>query len=159
MALCLALPPVMTTVAMAEDAAQANAPQPNAAPADTATAKPVKAKPAKPADWTGTWSGTLAQIGRAKPFAFEMTLAGKTGNTSYADDHCTGKLVRAGTSGSYAFFTETITAGKLDPTTMKGCLDGSLTLLKDAGGSLVISWTAAHDGKAIVAYGTLAPTK
>ena len=138
-----------------------SAPQPSAAPTTATTPKAPKAAPAKAAKtdpWTGTWSGSVAQVGRGKPFAFSVTLAGKTGKTSYPDDRCTGKLTRAGTSGNYAFFTETITEGKLDPTTMKGCLDGSLTLVKDVSG-LVMSWTTTHDGKAIVAYGTLAPTK
>ena len=138
-----------------------SAPQPSAAPATTTTPKAPKAAPAKAAKtdpWTGTWSGSLAQVGRGKPFAFSVTLAGKTGESSYPDDHCVGKLTRAGTSGNYAFFTETITEGKLDTTTMKGCLDGSLTLVKDVSG-LVMSWTTTHGGKAIVAYGTLAPAK
>jgi hypothetical protein len=148
-AFCLAFAAAIG-VAAAQDAAQPAAPQPNAAPA-----KPAKAKPA---DWTGTWSGSLAQVGRAKPFAFQVTLSGKTGASSYADDNCAGKLARAGTSGGFAFFTETITSGKLDPATGKGCLDGSLTVVKDAGGGLIMTWMAAYGGKAIVAYGTLAPT-
>jgi hypothetical protein len=139
-----------------------SAPQPAAAPAATtapkAAPKAAPAKTAKTDPWTGTWSGSLAQVGRGKPFAYSLTLAGKTGKSSYPDDHCAGKLTRIGTAGSYAFFTETITDGKLDPTTMKGCLDGSLTLVKDVNG-LVMSWTATHGGKAIVAYGTLAPAK
>ena len=161
MALGLGLSTAITG-AMAEDAAQP-APAPAAAtqPAPTPKAAPVKpkkavAKPAKPADWTGTWSGPIAQVGRAKSFAFEVTLAGKTGQSSYPDDHCSGKLVRAGTSGNYAFFTETITTGKLDSATGKGCLDGTLTFVKDGSG-LVMTWMAARNGKAIVAYGTLVP--
>jgi hypothetical protein len=158
-ALCLGLS-TAATGALAQDAAQPAA-QPAAAaqPAPTPKAAPVKAKKAKvtkPAEWTGTWSGPVAQVGRAKSFAFEVTLAGKTGQTSYPDDHCSGKLVRAGTSGNYAFFTETITTGKLDAATGKGCLDGTLTFVKDGSG-LVMTWMAARNGKAIVAYGTLVP--
>ncbi len=149
-AFCLAFS-AATGVVAAQDAAQPTAAQPEAAPA-----KPAKAKPAKPADWTGTWSGSLAQVGRAKPFAFQIALSGKTGTSSYADDNCAGKLARAGTAGGFAFFTETITSGKLDPATGKGCLDGALTMVKDAGGGLILTWTAAYGGKAIVAYGTLA---
>lgn len=158
-AFCLTLFAV-TTSAVAQDATQpAPAPtaaQPNATPGQAAKPKTAKPTTAKPADWTGTWSGSVAQIGRAKPFTLEVTLSGKTGRTSYPDDHCAGKLVRAGTSGNYAFFTETITDGKLDSATGKGCLDGSLTLVKDGNG-LVANWMTAHDGKAIVAYGTLVP--
>ena len=139
-----------------------SAPQPSAAPTTTTTPKAAPkttpAKTAKTVPWTGTWSGSVAQVGRGKPFAYSVTLEGKGGKTAYPDDHCAGKLTRIGTSGNYAFFTETITEGKLDPTTMKGCLDGSLTLVKDVSG-LVMSWTTTHGGKAIVAYGTLAPAK
>ncbi len=161
-ALCLALS-AATVTAAAQDAApnatqspaaQPAAPQPKAAPAKVAKAKPLKADA-----WSGTWAGSLAQVGRAKPFAYMVTLSGKTGRSEYADDHCTGQLVRVGTSGAYAFFTETITNGKLDPASKKGCLDGSLTLVKDASGGLIATWMAARDGKAIVAYGNLAPSK
>ena len=111
-AFCVSLFAV-TSGAVAEDATQ---PAPAAAPAAAQPSATPAAKPkaAKPAEWTGTWSGSVAQVGRAKPFAFEVTLSGKTGKTGYADDHCTGKLVRAGASGNYAFFVETITEGKLD---------------------------------------------
>lgn len=152
-AFCLTLFAV-TSGAVAQDATQPAAAEPAAAQPNAAPA--AKPKAAKPAEWTGTWSGSVAQVGRAKPFAFELTLSGKTGKTGYPDDHCTGKLVRAGASGNYAFFVETITEGKLDSATNKGCLDGSLTIMKDVNG-LVIGWMATHDGKAVVAYGTLVP--
>ena len=161
-AICLGLS-VPTTGALAQDAAQpaaAATPAATTPAAPTPQAAPVKVKKpkvaAKPAEWTGTWSGSIAQVGRAKPFAFEVTLAGKTGKSSYPDDRCAGNLVRAGATGNYAFFTETITSGKLDATSGKGCLDGSLTFVKDGSG-LVMTWMAARNGKAIVAYGTLVP--
>ena len=139
------------------DASQPAAAQPTAAQPDAVQPK-AKTTKAKVADWTGTWSGPVTQVGRAKPFAIEVTLAGKTGTTNYPDEHCKGKLVRTGTSGDYAFFIETITEGKLDPASKHGCLDGSLTLLKSPAG-LVMSWMAANEGKAIVAYGSLAAMK
>ncbi len=151
---------VASAAALAQDAPQpAAAPtpatqQPKAAP----MAAPKKAPMAKTESWTGTWSGALAQVGRSKPFAFKVTLSGRTGSSSYPDDHCAGKLARVGTSGTYAFFTETIGQGKFDPATKKGCVDGSLTFVQDASG-LVVTWMAAHDGQAIVAYGTLTPSK
>jgi hypothetical protein len=142
-----------------------------AAPATTtapavmeAPAAPPKVTPAKVSkttvstDLTGSWAGTVTQVGRAAPYTISITLAGKTGQTSYPDQHCAGKLTRVGTSGDYAFFTEAITDGKFDPATKVGCLDGSMTLQRNAGG-LVMVWMTAYDGKAIVAYGSLAAKK
>ncbi len=138
-----------------QPAATPKAPQMKASP-NKATAKKATAKKAGP--WSGSWSGSLVQVGRSRPFAFQVTIAGKKGSSSYPDDHCTGKLARVGTSGTYEFFTETITQGKFDPATKRGCVDGSLTFIKDTNG-LVVTWVAAHAGQAIVAYGTLAPAK
>ena len=131
-----------------------------AAPAAGATAAPQKpppkvvAKAVTAAEWTGTWTGSLTQPGHPKSYAISVTLAGKTGQTTYPGQNCTGKLTRVGTSGGYAFFTEIITTGKFDPATKAGCLDGSLTLQQD-GGKLIMAWMTAHDGKAVVAYGSL----
>ena len=162
-AVCFAVfagPAVLAAPASQPDASQPVAAQPDVAPPKAAPPKAAPPKAAKPkvADWTGTWSGPVTQVGRAKSFAIEVTLASKTGTTNYPDEHCKGKLVRTGTSGDYAFFIETITEGKLDPASKRGCLDGSLTLLKSPGG-VVMSWMAANDGKAIVAYGSLAAMK
>jgi hypothetical protein len=119
------------------------------------TAAADAAPKAKPGDLTGIWTGLEAQAGRAKQFAVALNLNGKTGESSYADQHCTGKLTRVGTSGDYSFFTETITEGKYDATAKTGCIDGSITLIK-AGDALVMGWAAAHDGKPIIAWATLA---
>lgn len=118
----------------------------------------VTAKPVASTDVTGTWTGSLAQPGHPASYTINLTLTGKSGQTSYPDQHCTGKLTRVGSSGDYLFFIETITDGKFDPTTKAGCLDGSMTLQRDGTG-LVIAWMTAHDGKAIVAYGALAAKK
>jgi hypothetical protein len=110
----------------------------------------------KPGDLTGIWTGLEAQAGRAKQFAVALNLNGKTGESSYADQHCTGKLTRIGTSGDYSFFTETSTEGKYDATAKTGCIDGAITLIK-AGDAIVMGWAAAHEGKPIIAWATLAP--
>jgi hypothetical protein len=146
-------------------AAAAPAPTPVPAPATAAPAKPAAKAPAKPAapakaapgDLAGTWSGALVQVGHEKGTAFVATLKGKTGETSYPDQNCTGKLTRAGTAGDYSFFTETIVTGKFDAASGKGCVDGSLTLVRSDGGALVAGWIGTYSGKAIVAYGTLSP--
>lgn len=110
----------------------------------------------KPGDLTGIWTGLEAQAGRAKQFAVALNLNGKTGESSYADQHCTGKLTRIGTAGDYSFFTETITEGKYDAAAKTGCIDGSITLIK-AGDAIVMGWAAAYEGKPIIAWATLAP--
>jgi hypothetical protein len=124
------------------------APAPSAAPATTA--KPA----AGGGDWTGKWSGQIVQVGRTGAYVFNLTFSGKGGTTNYPAENCTGTLTRTGASGDYAFFTETITTGKYDVVAKKGCLSGSITLVK-AGPALVMGWVAAHDGKPIIAYGTL----
>jgi hypothetical protein len=111
-----------------------------------------------PIDLAGSWTGPVTQVGRATPYTINITLAGKEGQTNYPDQNCTGKLTRVGVSGDYAFFTETITKGKFDPATKAGCLDGSMTLQRDAG-SIVMAWMTAHNDKAIVAYGSLVAKK
>jgi hypothetical protein len=125
--------------------------------AATQNATPPKTVAApKPGNLTGTWTGPLAQVGQTKQHPITITISGKTGTSSYPDQHCAGKLTRVGSTGDYAYFTETITEGKFDPTSKSGCLDGSMTLVR-AGGSLVLGWVAAYDGTPIVAYGSLLP--
>jgi hypothetical protein len=124
------------------------------APAKTPAPKTVPT--IKSGDLSGAWTGPLAQVGQTKQHPITITLSGKTGTSSYPDQHCAGKLTRVGSTGDYAYFTEAITEGKFDPTTKSGCLDGSMTLVR-AGGSLVLGWVAAYDGKPIIAYGSLLP--
>jgi hypothetical protein len=127
-----------------------------AASAAPAAQKPTA--PPAPSELTGIWSGLVAQVGRSKQYTVTLKLSGKTGQSSYPEQHCTGKLTRAGSSGDYAFFVETITEGKFDATTKSGCIDGSMTLVR-AGDALVMGWTAAYGGRPIIAYGSLAPQK
>jgi len=150
---------IFAALALAAPAAYAQAPM--TAPAgQAAPAAPVA--PAKPAptaaatgDWSGKWSGQVAQVGKSKAYLFNLTLTAQGGTTSYPDSNCSGTLKRTGASGDYAFFTETITTGKFDVVAKTGCLSGSITLVK-SGPALVMGWVAAHDGKPIIAYGTLA---
>ena len=137
-------------------AAATTAPATTAAPAKTKAPKIVK--PVVVPDFVGSWAGPVIQGGHASPYTVDVTLSSKGGQTTYPDQHCTGKLARIAVSGGYAYYTETITTGKFDPATKGGCLDGSLTLEKD-GTNLVMAWMTSHDGKAIVAYGSLASTK
>jgi hypothetical protein len=129
-----------------------------ATPAKTPAPKPPAAKPpaAKSGDLVGTWTGSVVEVGRSKGFPIIVSLKGKTGQTTYPDQHCTGKLERSGVTGSYSFFVETITEGKFDPATKTGCVDGSLTLIR-SGTDLVLGWFAANSDKPVVAFATLTP--
>jgi hypothetical protein len=153
--------------AWAEDAAPATdttvttAPLPDAtapAPAPMAKPKPKPKKVAAPAvqPWTGSWTGTVQQVGRAAAYPIEITLTAKGGETAYPGQNCAGKLTKLGSSSDYAAFVETIGTGKFDPATKAGCLDGSLTIARNPDG-IVMSWVTGYGGKAIVAYGTLMP--
>ena len=160
-AFCVAFSAASAVTAAAQDTTPAPAVTDTPAATDTPTppAKPKTPKVAKPAAaaaWTGGWTGSLAQVGRASPYAIDITLTAKGGETSYPGQNCAGKLARVGASGDYAFFVETITAGKFDPATKTGCLDGSVTLQKNSGG-LVMTWMTGYNGKTIVAYGSLQP--
>ncbi|MBN9018914.1 MAG: hypothetical protein J0H11_15980 [Rhizobiales bacterium] len=148
------------SVAFAEDAAPApDAAAPAAAASDETAppAKPAKKakKAAKPGPQDGVWTGTFVQVGHAKAFPMSITFSGKTIETSYPDQSCAGKLAKVGTKGDTSFFAETITQGGVDAATGKGCLDGNVTLIK-SGDGFIWGWVGQHDGKPIVAYGTLA---
>lgn len=135
---------------------------PAAAPQVVAPATPPAAPPAaaqkssaKADSLSGTWSGRISQVGRSKRYTMTITITGKGGTTSYPDQHCTGKLVRVGSSAGYTFFAETIGEGKFNAADKSGCLDGSITLLR-SGDALVMGWLAGFEGKPIVAFGALA---
>ncbi len=133
----------------------AQSPFPDAAPPDDA-APPVgtpkkNAAPQGPAI-AGNWGGELTQVGKDAPYKFELAIGAKGLATKYPDLSCTGKLTRAGSSKSYAFFVEVITQGRFD----KGgrCPDGTLTVARQ-GDNLSLSWFASVQGISIVAYGLL----
>src|SRR5947207_13366577 len=105
-------------------------------------------------DNTGSWTGKATQVGRPGAYVVTVTLTKKEGTTTYPDQQCTGKLTRIGGSGNYVFYAEAITTNKFDPAKKKGCLDGSVTLLR-SGDALIYGWLGAYGDKPIVAYATL----
>jgi hypothetical protein len=109
---------------------------------------------AAPPDNTGNWTGKASQVGRAGNYVVTITLTKKDGTTSYPDQQCNGKLTRIGGSGNYVFYAEAITSNKFDPAKKKGCLDGSVTLLR-SGNTLIYGWLGAYNDKPIVAFATL----
>ncbi|MCX5515279.1 hypothetical protein C3941_22410 [Kaistia algarum] len=147
------------SAALAEDAAPPPADAAPAAAADDAAAAPAPAKPAKKkvkmgaAD--GIWAGSFMQVGHSGGYKMAIKFAGKTIETDYPDQSCGGKLTKVGTKGDTSFYVETITRGGVDAATGKGCIDGNVTLIK-AGDGYIWGWVGQHDGKPIVAYGTLA---
>ena len=100
---------------------------------------------------TGAWTGPVTQPG-SKPYSIVMTLQASGGETDYPDLQCGGKLTRAGSSGGYTFFLETITRGRLDQGGR--CIDGSITVTM-AGEQLAWGWVGTHQGKTLVGYASL----
>src|SRR5262245_57897750 len=115
-----------------------------------ATALPAAAAP----DNTGSWTGKATQVGRAGTYTVTVTITKKDGATIYPEQQCNGKLTRIGGSGNYVYYAEAITANKFDAAKKKGCLDGSITLLR-SGNTLIYGWLGAYNDKPIVAYATL----
>src|SRR4051794_16474079 len=108
-----------------------------------ATALPAAA--AAP-DNTGSWTGKATQVGRAGTYTVTVTITKKDGATIYPEQQCNGKLTRIGGSGNYVYYSEAITANKFDAAKKKGCLDGSITLLR-SGNTLIYGWLGAYNDK------------
>jgi hypothetical protein len=100
----------------------------------------------------GKWKGELTQVGRQTPYKVELVISAIGGETKYPDLGCTGKLIRAGASKSYAFYIEVIIKGAAN----KGghCPDGTVTLAR-AGDNLALLWFGSIDANMIIAYGAL----
>src|SRR5579871_3623930 len=94
------------------------------------------ASAATPPDNTGTWTGKATQVGRSGTYTVTITIGKKDSLSAYPDLNCTGKLTRIGGSGDYVYYAEAITNNKFDAAKKKGCLDGSITLLR-AGNTLI----------------------
>src|SRR4051794_36085100 len=90
---------------------------------------------ATPPDNTGSWTGKATQVGRSGTYTVTVTIGKKDNISAYPDLNCTGKLTRIGGSGNYVYYAEAITNNKFDAAKKKGCLDGSITLLR-AGNTL-----------------------
>jgi hypothetical protein len=150
--------------AAAQDAAAPEAP-PADAPAVEAPAAPVAAKPvvkkvkkaaAKPltSPMFGVWTGNAIQVGRAGGYPVAITISAKGAETDYPNLSCGGTLTKVGAKGDDSFFIETITRGAFDPGSSKGCLSGTVTLVK-ANEQLIWGWIGTFGGKPVVAYATL----
>ena len=105
-------------------------------------------------DNTGSWTGKASQVGRPGSYIVTVTLTKKDGTSLYPDQQCNGKLTRVGGSGNYVFYAEAITSNRFDATKKKGCLDGSITLLR-SGNTLIYGWLGSYNDKPIIAYATL----
>jgi hypothetical protein len=110
-----------------------------------------KAAPQK-AGVTGTWSGSVTQVGSAKGYSLVLIVRENGGETDYPELSCGGRLTRVGSSGGYTFFIETITRGRLDQGGR--CIDGSITIAP-AGDQLAWGWVGSYQGKTLIGYSTL----
>jgi hypothetical protein len=117
----------------------------------TAAVAQQKAPPQK-ASVTGTWSGTVTQVGRAKGYDMVLIVRENGGETNYPSLNCSGQLTRVGASDGYTFFIEKITRGRIEHGGQ--CIDGSITI-STACDKMVWGWVGADQGKAIVAFSTL----
>ena len=102
----------------------------------------------------GTWVGTASQVGRDGGYAVVLTIDAKSAQTSYPDEQCLGNLTRVGASGNYVFYSELIIKGRFNPTTGKGCVDGTITLAR-APDKVLFGWFGMSDGAAVVAFADL----
>lgn len=103
----------------------------------------------------GTWTGVIDQqpAGPASSYTGEFTFTSPTsGTSSYPSLKCGGTLSGGGSGTTYRF-RETITFGRVTPTT-EGCIDGNIEIGLN-GGRMSFRWTGSFDGQSIVATGTL----
>ncbi|MFZ2137118.1 MAG: hypothetical protein WAV78_09370 [Xanthobacteraceae bacterium] len=109
------------------------------------------AEPGSP-NINGNWSGELNQVGSQSPYKVELTINARGAETRYPDLDCTGRLTRAGSGKTYAFFLEAITKGQAE----KGgrCPDVTITVARQ-GDELAVGWFGSVQGNTIVAYGNL----
>jgi hypothetical protein len=104
---------------------------------------------------TGTWTGSVTQVGSTDRYAMVLTVRNNGGETDYPSLNCGGKLTRVGSSAGYTFYIERITRGRLDQGGR--CIDGSITIAP-AGDRLAWGWVGADQGEAVVAFSTLVRT-
>jgi hypothetical protein len=126
-------------------------PPPGAAAEAPARTAPKRAPAARGPDVTGTWSGTIAQVGGESRYNVVMKITGTGGETEYPELNCGGKLTRVGVSKNYVFFIE-ISHGQAE----KGgrCPDGTITIARE-GDNLNWEWFGSVKGDVVLAYGTL----
>ena len=141
--------------AFAEDAAPPadTGAAPPAADAAAAPAPKVAKKATKPAA-AAMWTGKALQVGHSKGYTVTLKVSAKAMESEYPELACGGKLTKVGAKGDSSFYIETITHGALDKTTGKGCIDGTVTLIK-SGEGYIWGWVGQYDGKPIVAYAAL----
>lgn len=138
----------------APDAAAVEAPAADAAKVVKKAKVAKKAAKAPASPLFGTWTGNAIQVGRAGGYPLTITISAKSAETDYPSLNCGGTLTKVGTKGDDSFFVETITRGGFDPASSKGCLSGTVTLVK-AGDQMIWGWIGTFGGKPVVAYSTL----
>jgi hypothetical protein len=106
---------------------------------------------------TGSWTGRQTQPGNAdEEYTVNLRFDETGGNSDYPELHCGGRLKRVGAANGYVFFIETITYGRFDPATGKGCVDGSATAAR-TNDRLAWGWFGTFRGQMITAYSMLGP--
>jgi hypothetical protein len=85
-------------------AAERSTPTQTPAAEPSKTPPPPARRPAPAPDITGTWSGTVTQVGSQSKYTVVLTITAKGAETDYPELGCGGKLRRIGASPSYVFF-------------------------------------------------------
>ncbi len=102
----------------------------------------------------GTWTGTAYQNEGASGYTVVITITPSEAATRYPELNCTGRLTRAGASGDYVFFSETIVRDESGGG--ESCIDGTITVAR-AGDKLAWGWFGSFEGKVYTAWGLLSP--
>jgi hypothetical protein len=103
---------------------------------------------------SGRWSGVVTQVGQPESYSMILTLGGTGGTSRYPDLSCRGRLNLVAVKNGYAFYIETIEAGRYSEASGEGCIDGSVVVSR-MGGKLAWTWLGGLDGVPEVAYAIL----
>lgn len=104
----------------------------------------------------GIWSGKMRQVnvGSEQTYPMKLELSGAHGESDYSSLNCGGQLVRIGAANGQTVYSETITRGRVDARTGKGCIDGFIVVQRHEL-SLILQWSGAYGGQPYVATAVL----
>src|SRR5262245_61480783 len=140
-------------VALAANAV-AQAPRPPAAedPDAPPPARPARPAPAGGPSLAGSWAGPVTQVEGKTQYSVVVNFTPRSADIEFPELDCSGKLVRSGSSKSYAFFVALITKGRVDQGGR--CADGTVTVSRTAD-NLAFGWFSNFNNQMIVAYAVL----
>ena len=107
-------------------------------------------------DLDGRWTGKMKQVDASGETEYAMLLRidGQTGQTLYPELQCGAELVQIAAVDGYTIYIETVTEGRVDPSTDLGCIDGFL-IVQPYEDKLLVEWAGNYDGDTYVSSATL----